>query len=136
VTTIGIIVGNRGFFPAHLCETGRAEILRVFEQEGLKPVALPPEATRFGAVESLVDARKCADLLKAHRDEIRGILVTLPNFGDERAVANTLRWADLDVPVLIHAFNDDAAKMTIGGTVSAARCPCATISLSMASAIR
>ena len=30
--------------------------------------------------------------------------MTLPNFGDERAVANVLRWADLGVPVLVHAF--------------------------------
>src|SRR5882762_3656489 len=110
---LGIIVGNRGFFPAHLCESGRRDILRVFEEEGIKAVTLPPDATKFGAVESLSDAQKCADLFKAHRDEIDGILVTLPNFGDERAVANTLRWAKLDVPVLIHAFNDDAAKMTI-----------------------
>ena len=41
------------------------------------------------------------------------MLVTLPNFGDERAVANALRWAELDVPVLVHAFTDDGAQMTI-----------------------
>src|SRR6267378_2145583 len=110
---LGIIVGNRGFFPAHLCESGRRDILRVLEQEGIKSVTLPPDATKFGAVESLSDARACADLFKAHRDEIDGVLVTLPNFGDERAIANTLRWADLDAPVLVHAFADDGARMTI-----------------------
>src|SRR5881398_900648 len=110
---LGIIIGNRGFFPAHLCESGRRDILRVLEQEGIKAVALPPDATRFGAVESLSDARKCADLFKARREEIDGVLVTLPNFGDERAIANTLRWAGLNVPVLIHAFNDEGGKMTI-----------------------
>jgi len=113
VTTLGIIIGNRGFFPAHLCESGRRDILRVLEEEGIKAVTLPVEASRFGAVESLVDAHKCADLFKAHRDEIDGVLVTLPNFGDERAVANTLRWAGLNTPVLIHAFNDAEQKMTI-----------------------
>jgi len=111
--TFGLIVGNRGFFPAKLCESGRAEILKVLDQEGFKTVTVPPDATRFGAVESLSDARKCADLFRAHRDEIDGVLVTLPNFGDERAVANTLRWAELGVPVLIHAFNDESGKMTI-----------------------
>jgi L-fucose isomerase-like protein len=113
MTTLGIIIGNRGFFPAHLCESGRREILRALEAEGIKAVTLPIEATKFGAVESLSDAQKCADLFKAHRDEMDGILVTLPNFGDERAVANTLRWAGLNLPVLIHAFNDDGKKMTI-----------------------
>jgi L-fucose isomerase-like protein len=113
VSTLGLVIGNRGFFPAHLCEAGRREILRVLEEEGIKAITLPADATRFGAVESLSDAQKCADLFKAHRDEIDGVLVTLPNFGDERAVANTLRWAGLNVPVLIHAFNDEGGKMTI-----------------------
>src|SRR6185503_1279107 len=111
--TLGIIVGNRGFFPAHLCQTGRRDILKVLETAGIRAITLPEEATKFGAVESLSDAHKCADLFKAHREEIDGILVTLPNFGDERAVANALRWAGLNVPVLIHAFNDDGQKMTI-----------------------
>jgi L-fucose isomerase-like protein len=113
VTTLGIIVGNRGFFPAHLCESGRREILRVLQEEGIKPITLPVEASKFGAVESLADAQKCADLFKAHREDISGVLVTLPNFGDERAVANALRWANLNVPVLVHAFNDEGRKMTI-----------------------
>lgn len=111
--TLAVILGNRGFFPAHLCESGRAEILKVLDQEGFKAVALSPEATRFGAVESLSDARKCAELFRTRRDEIDGVLVTLPNFGDERAIANALRWAELGVPVLIHAFNDEGGKMTI-----------------------
>ncbi|HXC98118.1 MAG TPA: fucose isomerase, partial [Verrucomicrobiae bacterium] len=111
--TLGIIIGNRGFFPAHLCQAGRREILKALEAQGIRAITLPEEASKYGAVESLVDAHKCADLFKAHREEIDGIIVTLPNFGDERAVANTLRWADLNVPVLVHAFADESAKMTI-----------------------
>jgi len=111
--TLGVIVGNRGFFPSHLCETGRATILNVLEEEGIKAIALSPQDTTYGSVESLTDARKCAALFKEHASEIDGVLVTLPNFGDERAVANTLRWADLNVPVLVQAVPDDAQKMTI-----------------------
>ena len=110
---LGVIVGNRGFFPDHLCQTGRETILSVLEEEGIKAIALTPEDTTFGSIESLTDAEKCADLFKQHRDEIDGVLVTLPNFGDERAVSNALRWANLDVPVLVHAFPDDAGHMTI-----------------------
>jgi L-fucose isomerase-like protein len=110
--TLGVIVGNRGFFPSHLCDSGRKTILRVLEQEGLRAICLTPEDTQFGAVFSLGDSRKCADLFRAHRDEIDGVLVTLPNFGEETAIANTLRWAELNVPVLVHAFPDDAGKMT------------------------
>jgi L-fucose isomerase-like protein len=110
---LGVIVGNRGFFPAHLCDSGRKTILKVLEQEGIQAIALTPEESHFGSIESLAETHKCADLFKAHRDEIDGVLVTLPNFGDERAIANALRWADLNVPVLIHAFPDDPIKMTI-----------------------
>jgi L-fucose isomerase-like protein len=112
-TTLGVIVGNRGFFPSHLCEAGRTEVVAALEAEGFDMVALPADKTPFGAVESLADARACADLFRAHADRIDGVLVTLPNFGDERAVANTLRWAGLDVPVLVHAFADDGERMTI-----------------------
>ena len=112
-TTLGVIVGNRGFFPDHLCATGRETMLRVLEKEGIKTISLTPKDTPFGSVESLSDAQKCADLFKAHRDEIDGVVVTLPNFGDERAIANTLRWAELNVPVLIQAFPDEPTEMTI-----------------------
>lgn len=111
--TLGVIVGNRGFFPSHLCETGRSTILKVLEEEGIKAITLSLEDSAYGSIESLSDAKKCADLFREHGDEIDGVLVTLPNFGDERAIANALRWADLKVPVLIHAFPDDDAKMTI-----------------------
>lgn len=111
--TLGLIVGNRGFFPSHLCETGRATVLDVLGQEGIDVIALSPEDTPFGSVESVPEARKCAQLFQAHRDQIDGILVTLPNFGDERAIANTLRWANLDVPVFIQAFPDEVQEMSI-----------------------
>lgn len=111
--TLGVIVGNRGFFPDHLCDSGRKTILQVLEEEGINAVALTPEETRFGSIESLEEARKCADLFKKHRDEIDGIVITLPNFGDERAISNALRWADLDVPVLVQATPDDPGSMQI-----------------------
>jgi L-fucose isomerase-like protein len=113
-TTLGVIIGNRGFFPGELCREGREEILRVLDQEGYKAVCLTPQDTKFGSVETLQDARKCADLFKKYRDEIDGILVSLPNFGDERGVANSIRMTGLDVPVLVHAFPDAANKMLMG----------------------
>ncbi|HMR64764.1 MAG TPA: fucose isomerase, partial [Anaerolineae bacterium] len=111
--TLGLIVGNRGFFPSHLCDSGRQTMLKVLAEAGFKVIALSPQETTYGSVESLADAQKCADLFRRHRDEIDGVLVTLPNFGDERAVANTLRWSGLEVPILVHAFPDDVTKMTL-----------------------
>jgi L-fucose isomerase-like protein len=111
--TLGLIVGNRGFFPSHLCQSGRETMIKVLQEEGINVVALGETDTEYGSVESLSDAHKCAELFRAHRGEIDGVLVTLPNFGDERGIANTLRFADLNVPVLIQAFPDEVAKMTI-----------------------
>src|SRR5215475_15668556 len=111
--TMGVIVGNRGFFPDHLAKTGREEIIAALERAGMDAVVLSPEESKYGAVESREDTKRCADLFKKNRDRIDGIVVTLPNFGEERAIADTLRIADLGVPVLIQATPDDPKKMTI-----------------------
>ncbi len=111
--TFGLIVGNRGFFPGHLVKSGREEMIRVLEAAGYGVVALTPEQTKHGAVEARSEARACSELFAARRGEIDGVIVTLPNFGDERAVAESLRGAGLNVPVLIQATPDSAGKMAI-----------------------
>src|SRR3954464_1547368 len=111
--TMGVIVGNRGFFPDHLAKTGREEMISTLQKAGIDVVAPTPEETKYGAVETREESRRCADLFKKNRDRIDGIIVTLPNFGEERAIADTLRLADLRVPVLIQATPDDPRKMTI-----------------------
>lgn len=111
--TFGLIVGNRGFFPDHLAKSGREEMLGVLKAAGIDVVALTPEESKYGAVETREESRRCAELFKKNRERIDGIIVTLPNFGEERAIADTLRLADLRVPVLIQATPDDPKKMTI-----------------------
>src|SRR5207248_1826936 len=111
--TMGLIVGNRGFFPDQLAKSGREEMLQVLGAAGIDVVALTPEESKYGAVETREESRRCAELFKKNRDRIDGIVVTLPNFGEERAIADTLRLADLHVPVLIQATPDDPKKMTI-----------------------
>jgi len=110
---LGLIVGNRGFFPGHLAAEGREDMLRVLGAAGVEVVALTPQEARYGAVESFEEAKRCADLFRQHRDTLDGVIVTLPNFGDERAIADTLRRSGLQVPVLIQATPDSAGKMTI-----------------------
>src|SRR6202142_785902 len=88
-------------------------MLGVLREAGIEAVALTPEESKYGAVETREESRRCADLFKRNRERIDGILVTLPNFGEERAIADTLRLADLRVPVLIQATPDDPKKMTI-----------------------
>ena len=85
--TLGMIVGNRGFFPDHLARSGQQEMRATLESAGVNVVALTEAESKFGAVETRQEARRCADLFKQHREAIDGIVVTLPNFGDERAIA-------------------------------------------------
>src|SRR5215469_5075806 len=111
--TFGLIVGNRGFFPDHLASSGRKEIIAAIQQAGFGVVVLDPDQSKFGAVETREEARKCALLFRENRDAIAGVIVSLPNFGDERAIADTLRLADLNVPVLVQATPDTPGLMTI-----------------------
>jgi L-fucose isomerase-like protein len=111
--TFGVIVGNRGFFPDVLAKEGRKNILDVLKKNGCKSVALSMQDTKYGAVETFDDAKKCAALFAAKRDAIDGVIVTLPNFGDEKGVAEAIKRSGLDVPILVHAEADVEAKMTI-----------------------
>jgi L-fucose isomerase-like protein len=106
-TTLGVIIGNRDFFPDVLVGEARKDLTKLFEQLGIRAVMLTPEQTKLGGVETYADARQCADLFAAHRGEIDGVLVCLPNFGDEKGVADTLKSAHLDVPILVQGYPDD-----------------------------
>ena len=111
--TFGVIVGNRGFFPDHLAKSGREEILKVLENAGMDAVVLSPDESKYGAVETRDESHRCAELFRRNANRIDGVIVTLPNFGEERAIADALRWADLRVPVLIQATPDAPGKMGI-----------------------
>ncbi len=111
--TLGVIVGNRGFFPDHLAKTGREEIIAALQKAGITPIVLGPDKSKYGAVETYDEALHCAELFKQHAAEISGIVVTLPNFGEERGIADAIRLSGLKVPILIQATPDRTAKMTI-----------------------
>jgi len=112
-TCFGLIVGNRGFFPDHLAQEGHKTMTSLLKKLGFSTVVLTDKDTKFGSVETWDDAKKCADLFKKKREDIDGVIVTLPNFGDERGVADTLKMAGLDVPVLVHAWDDVPGHMSI-----------------------
>src|SRR5262245_18693801 len=106
-TTLGVIIGNRDFFPDVLVGEARKDLVKLFDDQGIRSVMLTPEQTRLGGVETFSDAQKCSDLFSKHRSEIDGVLVCLPNFGDEKGVADTLKMAQLNVPVLVQGYPDD-----------------------------
>ncbi len=106
-TTFGLIVGTRGFFNPELASQGRKDLLAKLDELGYDYVIPPEDATPNGAIESLSDAKLCAELFKKHQAEIDGVVVVLPNFGDELGVVQTLNLSRLGVPVLVQACDDE-----------------------------
>jgi L-fucose isomerase-like protein len=112
-STLGVIIGNRDFFPDKLVAEARTEILDLFAKLNITPVMLSDADSKLGGVETFAEAQKCAALFKQHAEAIDGILIVLPNFGDEKGVAETIKWSGLNVPVLIQAHPDDLGKMDV-----------------------
>ena len=112
-SVFGVIVGNRGFFPDILVKEGRQEILKTLGENDCEAVLLDTDQTELGAVVSIDDAKKCAKLFNENKDKIDGIIVTLPNFGEERGIADTFKMLDFQVPVLIQASPDEPGRLSL-----------------------
>ena len=112
-TCLGVIFGNRDFFPDHLVSEARQDILALFKEMNIEAVLLGENETKLGSVETYAHAKACADLFKANRDRIEGILVVLPNFGDEKGVADTIKLSGLNVPILVQAYPDDLEAFNV-----------------------
>jgi L-fucose isomerase-like protein len=112
-TNFGLIVGTRGFFNAELARQGRRQLTAKLEKLGYGAFILPENATPTGAVETTDDATKCAGFFRENRDRIHGVIVALPNFGDELGVVNALHGARLGVPVLVQASDDELDKVDV-----------------------
>ena len=109
----GIILATRGFFNPVFAESARKDILAQLDKLGIEGVIGSESDTPFGAVETLEHARFYAKLFHDNADRIDGIVVILPNFGDELGVVQTLELAKLDVPVMVQACNDELGKYTV-----------------------
>jgi L-fucose isomerase-like protein len=64
-------------------------------------------------VETYAHAKACAELFKAKSGSIDGILVVLPNFGDEKGVADTIKLSGLKVPILVQGYPDDLSSFDV-----------------------
>jgi len=109
----GLIVSTRSFFPGHLALTAREIAERRLNAMGHTAIMISENDTQYGAVCTYEDAKKCAALFRAHKDEIDGVIVVLPNFGDEVGVTSALTLSGLSVPVLLVAADDDVDKMDL-----------------------
>jgi len=111
--TLGVIVGNRDFFPDRLVTEGRNDILNLFKEMDVDAVILEESDTKLGSVETYTHAKHCAELFRKNRERIDGILVTLPNFGDEKGVADTIKLSGLNVPILVQGYPDDLGQFNL-----------------------
>jgi L-fucose isomerase-like protein len=111
--TFGLVVGTRNIFNSAMAVQARKDVIAKVDQLGLGYVIPPVETTPNGAVESRADAVAYADHFRRHQDDIDGIVVILPNFGDEIGIVETLHGARLNVPVLVQACNDEIDKVDI-----------------------
>ncbi len=107
MATFGVIITNRSFFPDHLVLEARELLLKQMAAWGHRVIALTPDDTFMGQTMSYDEAKKCAALFRAHAGELDGIIVSLPNFGEETGVADAIRMSGCNVPVLVQACPDD-----------------------------
>ena len=109
--TFAICLANRGTFPASLFDAARKELVKALSAQGHSAVVLPSGLTRCDAVGSVAEGRVYAEFLAERRGGYDGVILSLPNFGDENGALVALK--DAGVPVLVHAFPDEASKMGI-----------------------
>jgi L-fucose isomerase-like protein len=109
-TSFALFFGNRGFFPASLIASARDEMKRELNALGHEVLMLDTEATRYGAVETPQEGKVYANFLRANRGKFGGVIVSLPNFGDETGAVAALQEAG--VPIWIQAYPDEYDKMS------------------------
>lgn len=108
-TTFALYFANRGFFPGELIADARKSMTKALEDAGYGYICMDENLTRYGAVETITEGKLFADFLKENEGKYDGIILSLPNFGDENGASVALK--DVDVPVLVQAFPDELDKM-------------------------
>lgn len=111
--TFAVAVGSRQFFNGQPAILARQQVLAQLGKLGVEALILPPDATENGAVQSRADAALYGDYFRKHRDEIDGLVILLPNFGDEIATVEMVTRAALGVPILLQASNDEVDKVDV-----------------------
>lgn len=112
--TFGLIIGTRAYFNSDLAIDVRKTLLEELEKAGYGYIILDEcDTPTGGSMETVEDGKKCAALFRQYRDEIDGIIVSLPNFGFEVGIINAISRAELNVPVLVQACDDDNDKVDL-----------------------
>lgn len=113
MATFGVLISNRSFFPAHLVLSTREKLLKSLREWGHEVVTLSPEDTSMGQTMTYEEAQKCAKLFRDHAEQLDGIIISLPNFGEETGIADAIKWSKCDLPILVQACDDDFDKLQL-----------------------
>lgn len=107
--TLAVLFGNRGFFPGSVIASAREEMCEAVALAGAKAICMDASLTRYGAVETRAEGKAFAEFLKEHEGEYDGLIICLPNFGDENGIKEAIK--DVRVPIMIQAYPDELDKM-------------------------
>ena len=100
---------NRGFFPGSVIKSARMEMIAAVERVGAQALCMDSDLTRYGAVETREEGEVFAEFLKSHEGEYDGLIICLPNFGDENGIKEAIK--DVKVPILLQAYPDELDKL-------------------------
>lgn len=106
---LALLVANRGFFPSTVIEAAREEMLQAAEKAGVELLILDSSLTKYGAVETREEGEVFAKFLAKHYGEYDGLILCLPNFGDENGIKEAIK--DVTVPILLQAYPDELGKL-------------------------
>lgn len=106
---LAVLIANRGFFPSTVIDSARAEMTAAVEKAGAQALLMDSSLTRYGAVETRAEGEIFAKFLKENDGEYDGLIICLPNFGDENGIKEAIK--DVNVPILLQAYPDELDKL-------------------------
>ncbi len=108
-TTFALFFGNRGFFPPEVIADAQQEIKGRLDELGHDYISMDESLTQYGAVQTREEGQMYANFLREHAGEYGGVILSLPNFGDENGALAAFK--NCDVPIYIQAYPDEMDKM-------------------------
>ena len=106
---IAVLIANRGFFPSSVIDSAREEIKEAISRVGAEALFMDADLTRYGAVETRAEGECYSEFLKKNAGEYDGLIICLPNFGDENGIKEAIK--DVNVPILLQAYPDELDKL-------------------------
>ena len=107
--TFALCFCNRGFMPGELIYGAREDMIKAVTEAGYDYIAMDPELTRYGGVETRDEGLLYAKWLKEQEGKYDGVIFSMPIFADENGAITALQ--DAGVPILMQAYPDEIGRM-------------------------